>query len=70
MKGSFHLTGDNKEIVELDNVLQRCLAIDRTERFASVAELQHRLIPAIRNCPPFVSKYSVYQAETIMDKKN
>jgi hypothetical protein len=37
----------------LDQVLQRCLAKDRGQRFASAAALQQELIPAIGHCPPF-----------------
>jgi serine/threonine-protein kinase len=35
----------------LDEVLQRCLAKDRGQRFASVAAMQQMLIPAIEHCP-------------------
>jgi RIO-like serine/threonine protein kinase len=49
----FRLDGEGAEVRELDRVLQRCLAKDRTDRFASVAEARALLIPAIRSCPPF-----------------
>ena len=35
----------------LDEVLQRCLAKDREQRFESVAAMQQMLIPAIEHCP-------------------
>jgi hypothetical protein len=51
LHGTYHLEGDSKESKVLDEALQRCLAKDPAERFASVAQLQEDLIPAIRNCP-------------------
>jgi serine/threonine-protein kinase len=36
----------------LDDVLQRCLAKDRNERFDDATELRSELIPALRGCPP------------------
>jgi hypothetical protein len=36
----------------LDAVLQRCLAIEKENRFASVAEMRRELIPAIRQTIP------------------
>jgi len=53
----FHLQGDTlsagqlEEVRYLDKVLQRCLAKDRVQRFASVAAMQQELIPAIEQCP-------------------
>jgi serine/threonine-protein kinase len=44
---SYHLTGSEKATAVLDQVLQKCLAKDRKQRYASVAELQRELIPAI-----------------------
>jgi len=49
----FHLTGRGLEVERLDGVLQRCLAKDRGQRFATVAALQPELIPAIERYPPF-----------------
>jgi hypothetical protein len=37
---------------QLDEVLQKCLAKDRAQRFASVAATRQALIPAIEQCPP------------------
>jgi serine/threonine-protein kinase len=39
----------------LDEVLQRCLAKDRGQRFASVAAMQQELIPVIEHCPALAS---------------
>src|SRR5215472_193641 len=36
----FHLAGEAAEVKQLDSVLQKCLAKDRRERFASVAAMQ------------------------------
>jgi hypothetical protein len=57
LHGSYHLEGESKEVKTLDAVLQKCLAKDAAERFASVAEMQRELIPALRNCS-FVSGYA------------
>ena len=51
----FHLEGEAAEVKQLDSVLQKCLAKDRTWRFASVTAMQEALIPAIRQCPPLAS---------------
>ncbi len=50
LQGSYHLECDSRELKCLDEALQKCLAKDPAERFASVAEAQQELIPAIRNC--------------------
>jgi hypothetical protein len=52
LSAPFHLTGDAPEVRQLDEVLQRCLAKDRGQRFASAVALQQELIPAIGHCPP------------------
>ena len=62
------MTGDSAEVKDLDRVLQRCLAKDRTARYASVAEARRELIPAIQACPPFPDvPRSVWDHETIAD---
>ncbi len=52
MSRPFHLVGDSPEVERLDAVLQKCLAKEKEDRFATVAELRRELIPAIRVCPP------------------
>jgi hypothetical protein len=61
LHGSYHFEGEEEEVRVLDSVLQRCLAKDPAERFASIAETQQELIPAIRNCPLIFG----YGAETL-----
>jgi serine/threonine protein kinase len=53
LHASFHLPGEAPEIERLDRVLQKCLAKDRKQRFASVSALHHEAIPAIEQCPLF-----------------
>jgi eukaryotic-like serine/threonine-protein kinase len=48
----FHLPGKEPAMRRLDAVLQRCLAIEKENRFASVAEMRRELIPAIRQTIP------------------
>jgi len=55
----FQLKSSVKEVQRLDAVLQKCLAKDRTGRFASVAELQTELIPALNDCPPLAAPEAV-----------
>jgi len=64
----FHVEGDAPELKELDRVLQLCLAKDRDDRFASVADLRRELVPAIRACPPFPgTPRASWDHETIED---
>jgi len=61
----FRLSDQSSEARPLDLVLQRCLAKDAKDRFASPAAMQHDFIPAIRNCPPLGSlRHSESEAET------
>jgi serine/threonine protein kinase len=55
LSAPFHLPGESPAVQRLDEVLQRCLAKDRGERFASVAAMQQELIPAIEHCPALAS---------------
>jgi serine/threonine-protein kinase len=47
----YRLPDTGAEARRLDAVVQRCLAKDPAKRFASVADMQRELIPAIRACP-------------------
>ena len=54
--------------VELDRVLQLCLAKDRDDRFATVVDVRRELIPAIRAGPPFpATPRASWDHETIDD---
>ncbi|MGH9940559.1 MAG: serine/threonine-protein kinase, partial [Blastocatellia bacterium] len=48
MRRPYHIPGEAPEAQRLDAVLQKCLAREKDDRFASVAEMRHELIPAIR----------------------
>jgi hypothetical protein len=64
----FRVPGEGAAVQELDRVLQRCLAKDRTARYASVVEARRELIPAIQACPPFPgAPRSMWDHETIAD---
>src|SRR5262245_24118190 len=52
MSRPFHLPGRAPEVKRLDAVLQKCLAIEKENRFTSVAEMRRELIPAIRQTLP------------------
>jgi hypothetical protein len=74
LSAPFHLPGDARReaggvagaldgVRLLDEVLQRCLAKDREQRFASVAAMQQQLIPAIENCPALAPAATADNAE-------
>jgi serine/threonine-protein kinase len=64
----FRVPGDGPEVMELDRVLQRCLAKDREGRYAHVSDARRELIPAIRACPPFPgSPRGTWEHDTIAD---
>jgi serine/threonine protein kinase len=48
----FDFAGATPEHKALARVLAGCLAVNRAERFASVADLRKTLIPLLRRCPP------------------
>ncbi len=48
MSRPFQLPGAAPEVRRLEAILQKCLAIEKRNRFASVAEMRRVLIPAIR----------------------
>ena len=50
----YRLEGTTPEIQRLDAVIQRCIAKDPAQRFATIAELADELIPALLDCPPLV----------------
>ncbi len=52
VKGSARLPASSRAARKLNAVLERCLARDPEDRYASVAELRKALIPAIRAYPP------------------
>jgi serine/threonine protein kinase len=47
----FHLPGEGPAVRALDALLQRCLATEPASRFASAADVQRQLIPALRVSP-------------------
>jgi len=52
MSRPFHFPGRAPEVKRLDAVLQKCLAVEKENRFSSVAEMRRELIPAIRQTLP------------------
>ena len=53
VQSDYHLPGDSAEIRALDAVVQRCLAKDPRDRYASAAELATDLAPALARCGEF-----------------
>jgi hypothetical protein len=67
VSASYHLPGETSEVRHLDEILQSCLAKESSLRFASAAELQAKLILALRRCPPFARLVaSANEAETVI----
>jgi len=58
----FHLEGGAKGIVNLDAVLQKCLAPNPDGRFPSVRDMQYALVPALLKCPPLPGVTSTKQS--------
>jgi serine/threonine protein kinase len=52
---TFTLPGDAPAVRRLDAVLRKCLAKERTSRYATVIELQGALIPSLKGCPQLSS---------------
>lgn len=48
LHNSFQLYGNSEAACRLGQVLKKCLAQDRAERYPAAEELQHELIPALR----------------------
>ncbi|MEO6326134.1 MAG: protein kinase [Thermoanaerobaculia bacterium] len=55
MNDSYRLPGGSSQGRAMDVILQRCFEKDPMKRYASVAELQEVLIPAMAILPPFPS---------------
>ncbi|HEY0101390.1 MAG TPA: protein kinase [Pyrinomonadaceae bacterium] len=70
LNAPFHLEGSSPAALALDAVLQRSLAKDRAARYADAAAMQRELIPALRQCQPFVSpdEPTALDAETFILK--
>src|SRR5439155_9014611 len=47
----YRVPGDSREMRALDAIVQRCLAKDPRDRYASVAELAKDLVPGLARCP-------------------
>lgn len=63
----FRFADDSIEGQRLNAVLQKCLAKKREDRFASMADLQRLLIPAIRDCAPqSASALMIADADTVI----
>jgi serine/threonine protein kinase len=52
LRNEFQIDAKTGDATELNEVLQKCLAKDPTERFESVEQMQKELTDALRHCPP------------------
>jgi hypothetical protein len=69
LEQQFHLPDQSPQAQRLDAVLQKCLAKEPSERIASAADLQHELIPAMRQCPALAHHQAVnLDGDTILLK--
>ncbi|MBA2502456.1 MAG: protein kinase [Pyrinomonadaceae bacterium] len=63
----FHLQSDSPGAERLERVLQRCLAKNRSERYATIEEMQRDLMPAIYGCPSFADELTAHlDANTVI----
>lgn len=60
---SFHLKGNEPEVQRMDGVLQKCIAKEPGERYASALEMKTELIPAIKTYP----QNHIALASTVID---
>ena len=67
LHGEYHLPGDGAQALRLDAALQRCLARDPAARFASAADAQAQLTPALRQYSP---RPANADAETVILKRS
>ena len=67
---SYRLKSDRPEVLHLDLILKKCLAKEPTERFSSIQEMQKSLIPALRECPAFVSPPSMQSQVATLPRPN
>ena len=67
LQSSFRLPDGSPEAQRLSRVLQKCLAKDCQDRYSTAAEMQKKLIPAIRHCTALAAAEPVdSEASTIM----
>lgn len=59
----YHLPGQSPEVRALDAIVQRCLAKDPRDRYASAEELAADLIPAVARCDGFGPAESVVASD-------
>jgi hypothetical protein len=64
LQKSYDLPGDSVEIKHLNTLIQKCIAKNRNNRYATLRELQEELITAVRNCPPFAAGESSGASES------
>ena len=62
---TYHLPGDSNEVRALDDALQRCLARERSQRYATVAEMRDAVIPAMQHFPAQGSPTAANELSTI-----
>jgi hypothetical protein len=61
----YHLPSDSNEVRALDDALQRCLAREQSQRYATVAEMRDAVIPAMRHFPTQASPPAASEVSTI-----
>lgn len=64
LQKSYELPGDSAEIKQLNAVIQKCIAKNRNNRYASLRDLQEELTSAIRNVPPFPAAESTASGDS------
>ena len=66
LRSDYHLPGASPELRTLDSIVQRCVAKDPRDRYASASELARELVPALARCGDIGSEAVQKSAEPVV----
>ncbi|HEY6894189.1 MAG TPA: hypothetical protein VI258_08480, partial [Rhodanobacteraceae bacterium] len=65
LRNDYHLPGASPEWRMLDAIVQRCIAKDPRDRYASASELARELVPALARCESIGSRIAQEATQTV-----